>query len=75
MSVLANARLLVGRTIVAVDLQSYDDEIATGKKTGQRIHDPRITLDNGAVITFIVQETDNGATYGVLPMYHPKDKK
>jgi len=59
----ASARLLVGRTIVAVDLQSSRDS------SGVLHHEPRITLDNGAVIVFHVSEDSDGGEYGVTPLY------
>lgn len=71
---LATARLLVGRKIVAVDLQPFDDCDVTGKKI-KTSYEPRITLDNGAVLTFTVDEIDCGDGYGVYPNYHPKKKK
>lgn len=73
MSVLATARLLVGRTIVAVDLRPADDCDVTGKKLGV-YYDPIFTLDNGARVTFHVQEIDCGDGYGVMPRYHKKEK-
>lgn len=56
------AKRLVGRTIVAVDLQ------ATWEGDGPnrvRMHKPRITLDDGSVLTFLVEEHPDGAAYGV----------
>lgn len=64
MSTIATARLLVGRKIVAVDLQPFDDD------RGGIAHNPRITLDNGAVIFFVAEETDVG-DYGIWPGYQP----
>lgn len=61
---LATAKLLVGRTIVAFDRRPFDD----GR--GSLAYDPVLVLDNGAHVTFIVQETEAG-TYGVAPCYHP----
>lgn len=66
---LATARLLVGRTIVAVDLHPWDDETTAGRKL-QTCYAPVFTLDNGAKVWFTVQETDNGSTYGIYPTYH-----
>lgn len=60
---LATAKLLVGRTIVAVDLRPWKDEAGTH-------HNPRFVLDNGAVLLFVVEETDSGDGYGVFPAYH-----
>ncbi len=68
---LATARLLVGRTIVAVDLRPFD---GGSPQEIRNCHDPVITLDNGAQLTFSVQETDSGDGYGVRPNYHPKQK-
>ncbi len=73
MSVLATARLLVGRKIVAVDLRPEDDCSVDGKKLGV-YYQPIFTLDNGARVTFLVQEIDCGAEYGVMPRYHKKEK-
>jgi hypothetical protein len=69
---LATARLLVGRTIVAVDLRPFSAEIAG--EPGVMAHDPILTLDNGARITFLTEETECGS-YGVKPLYHPKPKR
>ena len=68
---LATARLLVGRKIVAYDARPF----VTGEGSTRRIcHDPRITLDNGAVLTITVEETEEGACYGARINYHPKAK-
>lgn len=61
MSTTASSRLLVGRTITSVELHTRRTE------RGQ-IHDPVITLDNGAKLFFVVQETDE-MEYGVRPLY------
>ncbi len=72
---LATPRLLVGRTIVAVDLRPYSD----GR--GGKAYRPVFTLDNGATVTFEVQEVDVHTTLdglhevgsgppGVRPEYH-----
>lgn len=71
---LATARLLVGRTIVAVDLQPFDDCDSAGRKV-KTCYDPRLVLDNGARVTFMVDEIDCGDGYGVRPLYHPKVKE
>lgn len=71
---LATARLLVGRKIVAVDLQPFDDLDSAGKKI-KTSYEPRITLDNGAVLSFVVDEIDCGDGYGVVPMYHSKPRE
>lgn len=64
---LATARLLIGHTIVAFDARPWRDP------NGMH-YAPRITLDNGAVLTFSVTETDSGDCYGVSPDYHPRRK-
>lgn len=64
---LATARLLVGRTIVA-----FDNGRQVDLDDGRVHYQPRITLDNGAVITFSVTESDQGGWYGITPSYHPK---
>ncbi len=68
---LATKRLLVGRTIVDVDLRAWDDTNDSGRKLGKK-YDPVITLDNGARLTFTVQELDSGDGYAVKPDYHPR---
>jgi hypothetical protein len=64
----ASAHLLVGRKIVGLDLRSWVDS------RGLR-HDPKITLDNGAILYFIVSETDDGSIYGITPIYHRIPRK
>jgi len=64
----ASAHLLVGRTIVGLDLRSWTDPSGVH-------HNPRITLDNGAIVYFIVSETDDGSIYGVTPVYHRLQRK
>jgi hypothetical protein len=61
MTTTASSRLLVGRTITSVELHTRRTE------QGQ-IHDPVITLDNGAKVFFVVQETDE-MEYGIRPLY------
>jgi hypothetical protein len=57
-------KLLTGRTIVEVELQPFKD----GK--GGTAHNPILTLDNGAEISFIAQPTENGRL-GVGICYRP----
>lgn len=64
---IATARLLVGRTIVAFDARPFDDPNGI-------CHDPVIVLDNGARVSFVVEETDYGGDYGILPIYTPRKK-
>lgn len=73
MSVLANARLLVGRTIVAVELNASDDVSDSGQKI-KTVYDPTFILDNGARVFFVVQETEHGSSYGIEPRYQRKAK-
>lgn len=73
MSVLATARLLVGRKIVAVNLRPFRDETVDGKLI-KVSYEPVFTLDNGARVTFIVDEIDCGDGYGVRPQYHKKHR-
>lgn len=73
MSVLANARLLVGRKIVAVDLRPFRDEGVDGKLI-KITYDPILTLDNGARVFFNVDEIDCGDGYGIRPLYVAKAK-
>lgn len=62
---LAIPRLLVGRTIAAVDLRPFTD----GR--GGKSYRPILTLDNGATIEFTVQETES-SEYGVRPDYNAR---
>lgn len=64
---LAIPRLLVGRTIVAVDLRSFSD----GR--GGKAYRPIFTLDNGATVTFEVQETDAHGELDGLPSHEAGD--
>ena len=52
-------RRLVGRTIVSVDLRTYEDE------NGQVMFDPILCLDDGSVFYLTVQEDYRGADYGI----------
>ncbi len=70
MSVPANARLLVGRKIVA-----FDNGRMVDPDDGRVHYQPRITLDNGAIVTFSVTESDQGGWYGITPTYHTKRRK
>lgn len=59
-----DAKRLIGRKIVAVDLQgTWETDLYGG---GRRyMHDPRITLDDGSVLRFVVEEHPAGSPYGV----------
>ena len=50
---------IVGRRIVGLRLNAHDD----GR--GQRTYDPEITLNNGAILSFVVHETEGD--YGIDP--------
>jgi hypothetical protein len=55
----AAVRALTGRQIVSVDLQTFDG----GENRSGACYDPVLTLDNGSMVSFDVQETDVGV-YG-----------
>jgi hypothetical protein len=55
---------LIGRTIVAVDLQRVDN----GR--GGFVDDPRITFDDGSTLEFLVQEGEH--VYGVRLIHTEK---
>lgn len=74
MSVLATPRLLVGRTIAAVELNPFEDVMVSGLRLGTR-YDPVIVLDNGARVRFVVEEIDSGACYGVRPCYDAPSRR
>ena len=63
-----SARELLGRTIVAVEQRTFPD----GR--GGTAHDPKITLDDGSVLTFTVEETEQG-DYGVFVIRTPARKR
>ncbi len=67
--ILANNKLLKGRVIQEIRLQRWSDKVR-----GITAYDPVIVLDNGAMISFSVQETESGE-YGIKPNYHPCDDK
>lgn len=67
MTVHASARLLTGRRIVGFDSNPWDD----GR--GGTAHSPRMVLDNGARLTFLTEETDQGE-FGTCVLYHPPQK-
>ena len=58
----SEAKRLIGRTIVAVDLD------ATWEGEGlhrRRMHSPRVFLDDGSQLYFVVEEHPDGGEYGV----------
>ena len=58
-----NPKALIGRSIVAVDMQaSVQGESRHDRRT---MHKPLITLDDGSVLYFVVEEHPEGAEYGV----------
>lgn len=58
-----NPKNLVGRRIVAVDMQaSVQGESRHDRRT---MHKPLITLDDGSVLYFVVEEHPEGFEYGV----------
>lgn len=61
----ATAKQLVGRRIVAVDFRPFP----TGRGRG-RTTNPSITLDDGSILTFDVEETED-LDYGVEIMRAP----
>jgi hypothetical protein len=62
-----NPKWIIGRTIVAVDMKPFSD----GR--GGTVHDPAFTLDNGAKVSFITEETYD-RDYGVNILYLPPPK-
>lgn len=62
------ARRLVGRTIVAVEL---NEEVIEG----ERMTSPLLTLDDGSVLSFYAQESPDGGEYGVGLVRSERKKK
>lgn len=58
----ARASHLVGRKITAVDFRPFKTDNAGSPR--ETTTDPRIELDNGRALYFIVEETETGV-YGV----------
>ena len=69
------AQRLVGRTIVAVELNAtWETDI--GSHTRVKMHDPTITLDDGSRLRFVVEEHPSGDGYGVHPVHvRPKGRR
>lgn len=64
-------RDLIGRTIVAVDMQKFH----TGRKDRPFSFKPVFTLDNGKMLTFGVDETEVGE-YGIdITVWSRKKKR
>lgn len=61
-----NPKWLIGRTIVAVEMNAYRARESPVDRT--LAHQPVITLDNGARLLFITDETDFGE-YGTTIVY------
>ena len=62
---LATKRRLVGRKIVDVRLRRF----AAGGGRGWT-YDPVLVLDNGATVTFTVDELESASDYGITPNYY-----
>ena len=58
-------RRVIGRKIVDVDLRPFQSD---PRYPAERAHDVIFTLDNGAQISFVVEETEVGE-YGICPCY------
>lgn len=67
----ASARLLVDRHITGYDAWRFQGRRSIRGRGRQVAHDPVIFLDNGASLSFTVEETDGGE-YGVCINYHPR---
>lgn len=63
----ASAKLLVGRRITAYDARRF-----LRGRGRQVAHDPIIIIDDGAFLSFTVEETDSGE-HGVRVNYHPRE--
>ena len=61
------AKRLIGRTIVAVDLRSHWESRDSGKQR-TLMHDPVLTLDDRSQVSFAVEEHPEGAGYGIKPV-------
>src|SRR5688572_20579923 len=82
-----NPKWLIGRTIVAVDLGAHYPTQTTGsihddKPLGERqvrdygkMHQPEITLDNGARLRFHTEEHPEGHEYGTKVLYIPAKRR
>ena len=64
-----NPKWLIGRTITRVDMHTQR-VLDNGGPRYRTMHFPVITLDNGAELSFFVEEDPNGAEYGVDFIYH-----
>jgi hypothetical protein len=62
-----NPRHVIGRRIVAVEMNTVK---VKDEGYGGRMHDPRITLDDGSTLRFVVEEHPEGAEYGVNIVRH-----
>lgn len=68
---MARARQLVGRTIVAVDFRLFR---ADDHSPPTWAADPVLTLDNGARVQFVTQETEQGR-YGTQICISPAQRR
>lgn len=66
---LATKRRLVGRRIVDVKLNRFN----AGGGRGWT-YDPVIVLDNGAELSFVVDEIESASDYGITPNISPPVK-
>lgn len=66
---IATKRLLVGRRIADVKLNRFN----AGGGRGWTYR-PVLVLDNGATVSFVVDEIESASDYGITPHYHPAVK-
>ncbi len=70
---IATKRRIVGRRIVDVQLHRFS---RGGKRRPRWTYLPVFVLDNGARISFVVDEIESASGYGITPSYHPvSDRK
>lgn len=67
----ATRKHLVGRTITDVSFRPFDAHPGVDRR---QAHDPILTLDNGASVRFVTEETDGGE-YGTEIVYVPNRKQ
>lgn len=67
-----NPAWIVGRTIAAVEMNAARVPDGPGYRT---MHNPTVTLDNGAKLFFLTEEDPNGGEYGVDIGYVPPPRR
>lgn len=68
-----NPKWIIGRTIVAVEMNPF--RASDDPSVHRVLYSPIFTLDNGAELRFVTEESDDVAEYGTAIVYLKPERK